>query len=161
WPPEPWTRGPMFSWPDRQSLATAMGRPRPCSGYGSRLWARQPPPIEYPKARRNLDMTQFEAGRQGIITQEMAFAPSREALHAELIRNEVARGRMVIPANVHHRKRSLEPMCIGIAARCKINANIGNSAVTGTIEEELEKLHTAVYLGADTVMDLSTGGNID
>jgi phosphomethylpyrimidine synthase len=106
-------------------------------------------------------MTQFEAGRQGIITEEMTFAAFREDLDPELIRNEVARGRMVIPANVHHRKKGLEPMCIGIAARCKINANIGNSAVTGTVDDELEKLHTAVHLGADTVMDLSTGGNID
>jgi phosphomethylpyrimidine synthase len=70
----------------------------------------------------------------------------------------VARGRAIIPANIHH--RNLEPMGIGIAFRCKINANIGNSAVTGTIDDELEKLHTAVHLGADTVMDLSTGGDI-
>src|SRR4029077_13626962 len=57
--------------------------------------------------------------------------------------------------------KKLEPMCIGVASACKINANIGNSAVTGTVDDELEKLHTAVHLGADTVMDLSTGGNID
>ena len=68
---------------------------------------------------------------------------------------------MVIPANVVHIARSLEPMCIGIAAKCKINANIGNSAVTSNVGEELEKLHTAVHHGADTVMDLSTGKNID
>src|SRR5207237_5455065 len=77
------------------------------------------------------------------------------------VRDEVARGRMVIPANVVHLAKKLEPMCIGVAAACKINANIGNSAVTGTVDDELEKLHTAVHLGADTVMDLSTGGNID
>src|SRR5438105_13599083 len=68
---------------------------------------------------------------------------------------------MVIPANVHHLKKRLEPMAIGVASTCKINANIGNSAITGTAADELEKLHTAVHLGADTVMDLSTGGNID
>ena len=68
---------------------------------------------------------------------------------------------MVIPANVHHLEKRLEPMGIGVASLCKINANIGNSAVTGTVDDELEKLHTAVHLGADTVMDLSTGGNID
>src|SRR4029077_16696893 len=85
----------------------------------------------------------------------------REDLEPELIRAEVARGRMVIPANVNHLKKCLEPMAIGIASACKINANIGNSAVTGTIDDELEKLHTAVHLGYDTVMDLSTGGNID
>jgi phosphomethylpyrimidine synthase len=78
-----------------------------------------------------------------------------------VIREEVARGRMVIPANRVHAAGSLEPMCIGIAAKCKINANIGNSAVTSNVDEELRKLHTAVHFGSDTVMDLSTGKNID
>lgn len=106
-------------------------------------------------------MTQIEAARQGMITPEMEYVAKREDLSPELIRSEVARGRMVIPANIYHLKKKLEPMCIGIASKCKINANIGNSAVKGKIEDELEKLHTAVHLGADTVMDLSTGGNID
>src|SRR5205085_2425762 len=106
-------------------------------------------------------MTQLESARQGTVTSEMAFVAAREDLDAELVRGEVARGRMVIPANVHHLKKRLEPMAIGVASACKINANIGNSAVTGTAADELEKLHTAVHLGADTVMDLSTGGNID
>jgi phosphomethylpyrimidine synthase len=106
-------------------------------------------------------MTQLEAARQGTITEEMRFVAEREDLDAELIRAEVARGRMVIPANTVHVQKKLEPMAIGVAALCKINANIGNSAVTSKIDEELEKLHTAVHLGADTVMDLSTGGNID
>src|SRR6266478_7620576 len=106
-------------------------------------------------------MTQLEAARQGTITEEMRFVAEREDLDAELIRAEVARGRMVIPANTVHVLKKLEPMAIGVAALCKINANIGNSAVTSKIDEELEKLHTAVHLGADTVMDLSTGGNID
>jgi phosphomethylpyrimidine synthase len=106
-------------------------------------------------------MTQLEAARQGQITPEMRFVAQREDLDAELIRDEVARGRMVIPANTVHLQKKLEPMAIGVAAVCKINANIGNSAVTSKIDEELEKLHTAVHLGADTVMDLSTGGNID
>src|ERR1700730_8759060 len=106
-------------------------------------------------------MTQIEAARKGIITEEMRIVAAREDLDAELIREEVARGRMVIPANKVHLQKRLEPMGIGIAAKCKINANIGNSAVTSKIDEELEKLHTAVHLGADTVMDLSTGGNID
>jgi phosphomethylpyrimidine synthase len=105
--------------------------------------------------------TQIEAARRGTVTPEMAFVAQREDLDAELIRSEVARGRMVIPANTEHLKKKLEPMAIGVASACKINANIGNSAVTGKIEDELEKLHTAVHLGADTVMDLSTGGNID
>src|SRR5215510_4481768 len=106
-------------------------------------------------------MTQLEAARRGTVTPEMEFVARREDLDPELVRSEVARGRMVIPANVNHLKKRLEPMCIGVASACKINANIGNSAVTGTVEDELEKLHMAVHLGSDTVMDLSTGGNID
>ncbi|MSU77297.1 MAG: phosphomethylpyrimidine synthase ThiC [Gemmataceae bacterium] len=106
-------------------------------------------------------MTQIEAARKGEITDAMRFVAKREDLEPELIRSEVARGRMVIPANFNHLKGRLEPMCIGVASLCKINANIGNSAVTGTVEDELEKLHTAVHLGSDTVMDLSTGGDID
>src|SRR5438128_5178777 len=106
-------------------------------------------------------MTQIEAARKGTITDEMRYVAAREELDGELIRNEVARGRMVIPANTAHLGKSLEPMGIGVTAKCKINANIGNSAVTSKVDEELEKLHTAVHLGADTVMDLSTGGDID
>src|SRR5438045_140702 len=106
-------------------------------------------------------MTQIEAARKGIITDEMRYVARREDLDAELIRDEVGRGRMVIPANKVHLQKRLEPMAIGVAAACKINANIGNSAVTGKADDELEKLHTAVHLGADTVMDLSTGGEID
>src|SRR5262249_8704736 len=106
-------------------------------------------------------MTQIEAARQGLITDEMRYVANREALDPELIRSEVARGRMVIPANKVHLTRKLEPMAIGVASLCKINANIGNSAVTSKVDDELDKLHTAVHLGADTVMDLSTGGDID
>jgi phosphomethylpyrimidine synthase len=106
-------------------------------------------------------MTQIEAARRGNVTDEMRYVAQREDLDADLVRDEVARGRMVIPANKEHLKKRLEPMAIGVAAACKINANIGNSAVTSKADEELEKLHTAVHLGADTVMDLSTGGDID
>src|SRR5689334_3454534 len=106
-------------------------------------------------------MTQIESARKGLITDEMHYVTRREDLDPELIRSEVARGRLVIPANTVHLTKRLEPMGIGVATLCKINANIGNSAVTGTVDDELEKLHTAVHLGADTVMDLSTGGNID
>ena len=106
-------------------------------------------------------MTQLEAARAGEITPEMEFVAKREGLAPELIRDEVAAGRMVIPANTVHLAGRLEPMAIGIAATCKINANIGNSAVTSNADEELEKLHTAVHFGADTVMDLSTGHDID
>ena len=106
-------------------------------------------------------MTQIEQARQGIVTPEMEFVARRENRKPEQVRDEVARGRMVIPANVVHLELGLQPMAIGIQARCKINANIGNSAVTSDIENELAKLKMAVDLGADTVMDLSTGGNID
>jgi phosphomethylpyrimidine synthase len=105
--------------------------------------------------------TQFLAAQAGEITAEMKYVAEREMLDAELIRDEVAAGRMVIPANKIHLKGRLEPMAIGIAAKCKINANIGNSAVTSNVDEELDKLHTAVHFGADTVMDLSTGKDID
>ena len=106
-------------------------------------------------------MTQIESAQSGEITPEMEFVAKRESLEPELIRREVARGRMVIPANKVHLKKRLEPMGIGVAACTKINANIGNSAVTSNIADELEKLHTAVHFGADTVMDLSTGRDID
>ena len=105
--------------------------------------------------------TQLELARKGEITPAMEFVARREEVEPELVRSEVARGRLVIPANVHHLAGSLEPMGICVALRCKINANIGNSAVTSKADEELEKLHTAVHLGSDTVMDLSTGGDID
>ena len=106
-------------------------------------------------------MTQIEQARQGTVTPEMAFVAQRERIEPEQVRAEVARGRMVIPANVEHLRLGLQPMGIGIKACCKINANIGNSAVTSDIDNELAKLKMAVDLGADTVMDLSTGGNID
>ena len=105
--------------------------------------------------------TQLIRARNGEITPEMQFVAQREQLAPEKVREEIAAGRMVIPANKVHLAARLEPMCIGIAARCKINANIGNSAVTSNAGEELDKLHTAVHHGADTVMDLSTGKDID
>ena len=103
-------------------------------------------------------VTQMHYARQGIITEEMQHVARRENLTAEVVRDEVARGRMIIPANVRHVE--LEPMAIGVAAKCKINSNIGNSASASNIDQELEKLHTSVHYGADTVMDLSTGGDI-
>jgi len=106
-------------------------------------------------------ITQLELARVGTITPEMEKVAERESLQPELIREEVAVGRMVIPANRVHLAGNLEPMAIGIAARCKINANIGNSAVTSDQEGELEKLQTSIHFGADTVMDLSTGKDID
>ncbi len=105
--------------------------------------------------------TQMAAARNGEITDAMRVVARREALDVETVRSEVARGRLIIPANVRHLAGKLEPMGIGKVAGVKINANIGNSAVTSSIEEELEKLHLAVRYGADTVMDLSTGKDID
>ncbi|MEK7216254.1 MAG: phosphomethylpyrimidine synthase ThiC, partial [Chloroflexota bacterium] len=96
--------------------------------------------------------------RQGVLTEEMRYVAARERCEPEFVRSEVARGRAIIPANIRH--LSLEPMIIGVGFRCKINANIGNSAVTSDIDKELEKLHVSTHFGADTVMDLSTGGDI-
>jgi phosphomethylpyrimidine synthase len=107
------------------------------------------------------NVTQMHRAREGEVTPEMKRVAEREGLDAELVRREVAEGRAIIPANVHHLKAKLDPMGIGIAFTCKINANIGNSAVTSDVATELKKLHTAVHYGSDTVMDLSTGGNID
>ncbi len=118
------------------------------------------PPIrsEWVRKRTGPVVTQMHYARQGVITEEMEYVAKRENLPAETVRSEVACGRMIIPANVRHLE--LEPMAIGIAAKCKINANIGNSATTSNIDQELEKLHAAVHFGADTAMDLSTGGDI-
>lgn len=104
-------------------------------------------------------VTQMHYARQGIVTEEMLYCAEREKVDPEQIRQEVANGTSIIPANVRH--LSLEPTVIGKSHRVKINANIGNSAVTSEIDQELEKLHTAVHFGADTVMDLSTGGDLD
>jgi phosphomethylpyrimidine synthase len=104
------------------------------------------------------NFSQMHYARKGIITEEMLYVATREKISPELVRDEVARGRAIIPANIHH--HSLEPMGIGVAFFCKINANIGNSATTSNVDEELEKLHRAVHYGSDTVMDLSTGGDI-
>ena len=102
--------------------------------------------------------TQIHYARRGITTQEMDHVARREKLTPETVRSEVARGRMIIPANVRH--TNLEPMAIGVESSCKINANIGNSAITSEIDTELEKLSYSIKYGADTVMDLSTGGDI-
>jgi phosphomethylpyrimidine synthase len=112
--------------------------------------------IERRKGKANV--TQMHFARQGVLTEEMEHVARREKLPAQLIRDEVARGRMIIPANVLHPE--LEPMAIGIASKCKINANIGNSQVLSDVDGELLKLRHCLKYGADTVMDLSTGGDI-
>ncbi len=109
-------------------------------------------------ARADENLTQMHYARRGVVTEEMEYVARRERISPELVREEVARGRAIIPANIRH--VNLEPMGIGVAFKCKINANIGNSATTSDIAQELEKLRVAVHYGADTAMDLSTGGDI-
>lgn len=106
-------------------------------------------------------MTQLEAARRGTVTPEMQAVAAKEGLPAETIRDEVAAGRCVIPANKVHLTKRLSPMGIGRALSTKINANIGASPVTSDADNEFEKLRVAVKFGADTVMDLSTGKNLD
>jgi phosphomethylpyrimidine synthase len=101
-------------------------------------------------------VTQIHYARQGMTTEEMHHVAQRERVSPDLIREEVARGRLIIPANINH--TNLEPMGIGIAVTCKVNANIGASPNSSNLDEEVQKLELAVKYGADTVMDLSTGG---
>ena len=109
-------------------------------------------------AKAGKAVTQLHYARKGEITPEMAFIATREGLPADFVRDEVARGRAIIPANINHPE--LEPMIIGRNFLVKINANIGNSAVSSSIDEEVEKLRWSTLWGADTVMDLSTGKKI-
>ncbi|HET9161828.1 MAG TPA: phosphomethylpyrimidine synthase ThiC [Solirubrobacterales bacterium] len=102
--------------------------------------------------------TQMRLAREGIASPEMERVAERERLPVETVREEVARGRMIVPANVHH--RTLDPMAIGLRARVKVNANIGSSPTSSSLAEEVEKLRLAERWGADTVMDLSTGKRI-
>jgi phosphomethylpyrimidine synthase len=110
------------------------------------------------RARPGHNVTQMHYARRGIITPEMEFIAIREQVDPEFVRSEVARGRAIIPSNINHPES--EPMIIGRHFLVKINANIGNSAVTSSIQEEVEKMTWAIRWGADTVMDLSTGRNI-
>jgi len=103
--------------------------------------------------------TQMYYAKKGVITPEMNYVAQAEALNPELVRSEVAAGKMIIPANIHH--ENLLPMAIGREAKTKINANIGNSSLSSDICAELEKLQICLKYGADTVMDLSTGGDLD
>ncbi len=108
--------------------------------------------------RGDQNFSQMHYARRGIVTEEMRFVALRENMDAELVRSEVAAGRAIIPANRKHLE--LEPMIIGKQFLVKVNANIGNSAVSSSIEDEVEKLQWAIRWGADTAMDLSTGENI-
>ncbi|HTX58609.1 MAG TPA: phosphomethylpyrimidine synthase ThiC [Verrucomicrobiae bacterium] len=119
---------------------------------------RFPQPRKPRRARAGANVTQMHYARRGEITPEMAFVALREGVEASFVRDEIARGRAILPCNVNHPES--EPMIIGRNFLVKINANIGNSAVTSSIEEEVEKMTWATRWGADTVMDLSTGRNI-
>jgi phosphomethylpyrimidine synthase len=110
------------------------------------------------RAKPGANVTQMHYARKGVVTPEMEFIAIREHCSPEFVRDEVARGRAIIPSNINHPES--EPMIIGRNFLVKINANIGNSVVTSTIEEEVEKMTWATRWGADTVMDLSTGKNI-
>ena len=103
--------------------------------------------------------TQMYYAKKGVITPEMNYVAQAEMLDPQLVRSEVAAGKMIIPANIHH--ENLLPMAIGREAKTKINANIGNSSLSSDICAELEKLQICLKYGADTVMDLSTGGDLD
>ena len=110
------------------------------------------------RAKNGQSVTQMHYARQGIVTPEMEYIGIREGIDPEYVREEVARGRAIIPANINHPES--EPMIIGRNFLVKVNANIGNSAITSSIDEEVEKMLWATRWGADTVMDLSTGKDI-
>lgn len=103
--------------------------------------------------------TQLFYAKNGIITGEMEYVAKIEGLEADFVREQVAIGRAIIPANINH--HNLIPMAIGRAFKCKINANIGSSALSSGLEEEVQKVKTSIKYGSDTIMDLSTGGNLD
>jgi phosphomethylpyrimidine synthase len=134
--------------------------PRRLDGSGS-MERPMPPPLAARMTtalRGTGPVTQLRYARRGTVTPEMEFIAIREGFDPEFVRSEVARGRAIIPANINHPE--LEPMIIGRHFAVKINANIGNSVVSSSIEEEVEKLRWATLWGADTVMDLSTGRDI-
>jgi phosphomethylpyrimidine synthase len=144
---------------DVEALATPSSNYRQQREADPRLAAIRFGNLRQPlRAKPGARVTQMHYARRGDITPEMEFIALREGVTPELVRDEVARGRAIIPANINHPES--EPMIIGRNFLVKINANIGNSAVTSTIEEEVEKMTWATQWGADTVMDLSTGKNI-
>jgi phosphomethylpyrimidine synthase len=157
---DPWirARGDVEEIPGRRASLRDEGRGAARRGAtvtgGS--WAGRDRPVL--RARPGATVTQLHYARRGEITPEMAFVAEREGMPAELVRDEVARGRAIIPANVNHPES--EPMIIGSRFLVKVNANIGNSAVTSSIAEEVDKLTWATRWGADTAMDLSTGPDI-
>ncbi|GAB3884244.1 phosphomethylpyrimidine synthase ThiC [Terrabacter terrigena] len=149
-------RGDVEAYAGRGRSLADDGRSAVRRGEASREWRgdrREPL-----RAKESQRVTQMAYARAGITTKEMEFVATRERCDVELVRSEVAAGRAIIPSNVNHPES--EPMVIGRAFLVKVNANIGNSAVTSSIAEEVEKLTWATRWGADTVMDLSTGDDI-
>jgi len=146
---------------ERGDVEEYTGRPVQPADDGGRTRATPPFPgrRERPlRAKPGKNVTQMHYARRGIVTPEMEFAALREGVSPELVRSEIARGRAILPNNVNHPES--EPMLIGRPFLVKINANIGNSAVSSSIDEEVEKLLWSIQWGSDTVMDLSTGLNI-
>ena len=116
-------------------------------------------PTNNPASANSAPATQLGFAKADIITKEMRFVANSEEIPAEIIKNEVKRGRLIIPANINH--KALNPIGIGIAAKTKINANVGSSSLQNCIENEILKTQTSIKYGADTIMDLSTGGDLD
>jgi phosphomethylpyrimidine synthase len=143
-------------YPGRERNLQDDGRSAIRRGEASAEWRGAKPPVR--RALPGRTITQMRYAREGVITPEMRFVGLREGCDVELVRSELAAGRAIIPNNVNHPES--EPMIIGKAFLVKINANIGNSAVTSSIAEEVSKLQWATTWGADTVMDLSTGDDI-
>jgi phosphomethylpyrimidine synthase len=168
-----WTLPPVGNQPSTEGKVTTPGsfanpgRVGTPLTYSSPDTPGMPPPSEitamdFSRVEDREHKTQLEAARDGVVSAEMKQVAVREPhLTAEQIRVEVATGRMIVPANKVHLKYKLEPMCIGRASLTKINANMGASPVSSGTDEEVEKLKWAERWGADTVMDLSTGGNLD
>ncbi|MBS1906286.1 MAG: phosphomethylpyrimidine synthase ThiC [Actinobacteria bacterium] len=155
---EPWiaAREDTETYAGRERNLHDDGRAAIRRGAASAEWRGAKPPVR--RAAPGRTITQMHYARNGAITPEMRFVALRENCDVELVRSEVAAGRAIIPSNVNHPES--EPMIIGKAFLVKINANIGNSAVTSSIAEEVSKLQWATTWGADTVMDLSTGDDI-
>ncbi|WP_297004877.1 phosphomethylpyrimidine synthase ThiC [uncultured Corynebacterium sp.] len=149
-------RGDTETYDHRGHLLLDDGRAALRRGAASQQWrGRRPEPL---RARTGHTVTQMHYARRGVITPEMRFVALRENCDVDLVRSELAAGRAIIPCNINHPES--EPMIIGRAFLVKVNANIGNSAVTSSISEEVAKLEWAAKWGADTLMDLSTGNDI-
>lgn len=152
--PGSFANAPDIGGPRTFSSPDTPGMPQPSE---KTAWDFNPAPRGADRA-----VTQLELARLGIVTPQMRRVAEREAhLTAEQVRDEVAAGRMVIPANKVHLGYALDPMAIGRASRTKVNANLGASPIASSTDEEVEKMRWAVRWGADTVMDLSTGGDLD